>query len=375
MREDETRHYTGRSRFDPSAVADSPADAAQRLIAALARARDGATTPEQTGARLEGEFLGLLRASQPDLKHLRGITDLTRAGAHALLTYAGLLKQSLPVRLSVHDRLLRGQTLAMIFEKPSLRTRVTFEVGMAQLGGRAIYLQPSDIQLRKRESVPDVARNLGRWVDGIMARTFVHQTILDLAEHAGVPVINGLSDLEHPCQALADFLTIQERLGEITGKKVVFVGDGNNVAHSLLLLGGLLGAHMVVACPEGYEPRAEILEATQAYAAASGGSAEVMHDPTTAVQGAHAVYTDVWASMGQEAEAEQRAQVFAPFQVNAELLAAALPEAIVMHCLPAHRGQEITDAVLDGLQSVVLDQAENRLHAQKAVLVMLMSQK
>jgi ornithine carbamoyltransferase len=260
----------------------------------------------------------------------------------------------------------------MLFEKPSLRTRVTFETGMTQLGGHAIYLQPSDAQLGQRETVADAARNLERWVDGIMARTFRHETVVELARCASVPVINGLSDLEHPCQALADFLTIREKRGSVEGLKLAFVGDGNNVAHSLMLLGAKLGTHVVVACPEGYAPDAEITDDAEVCAAEAGGSITIVHDPYTGVKDADVIYTDVWASMGQEVEAEARAKLFAPFQVNAALLAAAAPDAVVMHCLPAHRGQEITDEVMDGPQSIVFDQAENRLHAQKAILAALL---
>jgi ornithine carbamoyltransferase len=226
--------------------------------------------------------------------------------------------------------------------------------------------------LGQRETVADAARNLERWVDAIMARTFRHETVVELARCASVPVINGLSDQEHPCQALADFLTIQEKRGEVKGLRLAFVGDGNNVAHSLMLMGARLGTHVMVVCPAGYSPDAEITAVAQERAAASGGSITIIHDPVAGVQGADVVYTDVWASMGQEAEAEARAAVFTPFQVNAALLAAAEPDAVVMHCLPAHRGQEITDEVMDGPQSIVFDQAENRLHAQKAILVALL---
>jgi ornithine carbamoyltransferase len=263
----------------------------------------------------------------------------------------------------------QGQTLAMLFEKPSLRTRVTFEAGMTQLGGHAIYLEG---RLGIRESVPDVARNLDRWIDGIMARTFDHKTVLDLAEYAKIPVINGLSDREHPCQAFADFLTIGERKGRLTGLKLSYVGDGNNVANSLMLLAAKVGVHFTIGCPPGYEPAADIWSATLSFAQETGAVITLTHDPYDAVAGADAVYTDVWASMGQEEETEKRAVIFAPYQVNAELMKHAKPEAIVMHCLPAHRGYEITDEVLDGPQSVVFDEAENRLHAQKAIMALLM---
>ena len=263
----------------------------------------------------------------------------------------------------------KGQTLAMLFEKPSLRTRVTFEAGMTQLGGNAIYLEG---RLGVRETVPDVARNLGRWIDGIMARTFDHQAVLDLAEYAGIPVINGLSDREHPCQALADFQTLAERKGDLAGLTLAYVGDGNNVAHSLMLLAAKVGTHFRLGCPEGYEPDEALWQTALALAGWSGATLTLTHNPAEAAHEADAVYTDVWASMGQEEEAAARAQVFAPFQVNAALMAHAKPDALVMHCLPAHRGEEITADVLDGPNSVVFDQAENRLHAQKAILAVVL---
>ena len=266
---------------------------------------------------------------------------------------------------------LSGKTLAMIFEKPSLRTRVTFEVGMFQLGGYAIYLAPGDIGLGKRESVADVARNLSRWVDGIMARTFAHRTVVELAQFATVPVINALTDREHPCQALACGLTMLERWGETKGKRLVFVGDGNNVAHSLMLLCPLLGMDFVIACPEGYEPKGGVVQRAELLARKYGTSIEILHNPHEAVKAADMIYTDVWASMGQEAEREERLKVFRPFQVNTKLLSEAKPECLVSHCLPARRGEEITDEVLDGPQSVALDEAENRLHVQKALLIQL----
>jgi ornithine carbamoyltransferase len=230
-------------------------------------------------------------------------------------------------------------------------------------------------RLGVRETVPDVARNLDRWIDGIMARTFDHQAVLDLAEYADIPVINGLSDREHPCQAFADFQTLAERkggIGKLPGLTLAYVGDGNNVAHSLMLLAAKVGTHFRLACPEGYEPDAQLWQAALGFAAETGAVLTLTHDPVEAVQNADAVYTDVWASMGQEDEAAQRAQVFAPFQVNAALLAHAQPDALVMHCLPAHRGEEISADVVDGPQSVVFDQAENRLHAQKAILSLVL---
>ncbi|MFN8553492.1 MAG: ornithine carbamoyltransferase [Candidatus Obscuribacterales bacterium] len=261
----------------------------------------------------------------------------------------------------------KGQTLAMLFEKPSLRTRVTFEAGMTQLGGNAIYLEG---QLGLRESVPDVAKNLDRWLDGIMARTFDHDTVLQLAAHANIPVINGLSDREHPCQAFADFLTIQEHKGKLEGLKLAFVGDGNNVVNSLMLFAAKIGMHFSIACPVGYEPIKELWELTLSIASGTGSKIVLTNDPADAVRDADAVYTDTWVSMGQEDETEKRLKDFDGFQVNAGLMAKAKPDAIAMHCLPAHRGHEITDEILDGPQSVVFDEAENRLHAQKAVIAL-----
>ena len=263
---------------------------------------------------------------------------------------------------------LSGRTLAMIFEKPSLRTRVTFETGMYQLGGGAIYLAPGDIQLGKREPSGDVAANLSRWVDLIVARTFSHDSVVELARHATVPVINGLSDLYHPCQILADLMTLTELRGSVANMRLAFIGDGNNMVHSWILAAAKLGFDFVLACPKGYEPDADILAETQA---AAPGRIRVTHDVTDAARGADVLYTDVWTSMGQEEEAERRRKVFAKFQVNAKLLEAAAPDALVMHCLPAHRGEEITADVLDGPRAVVLEQAENRLHIQKAILAWL----
>jgi ornithine carbamoyltransferase len=268
--------------------------------------------------------------------------------------------------------LLAGKTLAMIFEKPSLRTRYTFEAGMTHLGGHGIYLGPSDIHLGVRESIPDVACNLSRWADIIMARTFAHSTVTGLADNASIPVINGLSDLEHPCQALADLLTIWEHKGRFEGLSLAFIGDGNNVCHSLLLICATLGVHMRVGCPAGYEPQAEVLAQARRLAEASGSTVKVFHTPPEAAEEADVIYTDVWASMGQEKEAAARRKIFLLYQVNAALLARAAPDVIVEHCLPAHRGDEITGEVIDGPHSVVLDEAENRLHVQKALIVELL---
>jgi ornithine carbamoyltransferase len=298
--------------------------------------------------------------------------DLTPLQAQALLTLARAFKASMAGERMAHRDVLAGKTLALVFEKPSLRTRVTFEVGMYQLGGFTVALQPAEIQLGQRETVSDAARNLERWVDGIMARTFSHDHVVELAQHAKVPVINGLTDREHPCQALADFLTIREKKGQTEGVRLAYIGDGNNVAHSLLLLGAKLGTHVVVAHPAGYAPDAEIVRQAQESAAGTGARIELTQDPAEAVRDADIIYTDVWASMGQEAEAKARAKRFAPYQVNADLVRRAKTDAIVMHDLPAHRGEEITDDVMDGPQSVIFDQAENRLHAQKALLAVLL---
>ncbi|HXF83588.1 MAG TPA: ornithine carbamoyltransferase [bacterium] len=305
---------------------------------------------------------------QPDLRgrDLIGMDDLSADELRAVLARAAELKAAR--RRGEARPEAAGKTLAMIFEKPSLRTRVTFEVGMRQLGGHAVYLGPQDIQMGSRESVPDVARNLARWVDGIMARVFLHRTVEELAEHAAVPVVNGLSDREHPCQTLGDLLTIQEHFGRLEGIRAAWVGDGNNVLHSLLLGGAKLGMTFAVATPPGYEPAAAIV----ARARALGAAVTLTHDPRDAVAGADVIYTDVWVSMGKEAERAERLRAFAGYQVNAALLRVAGPRARVMHCLPARRGEEITDEVLDGPQAIVLDQAENRLHAQKGLLAMIL---
>jgi len=291
------------------------------------------------------------------------VADLSTAEIENLLALAGRLKAEL--RAGRPRPLLLGRTLAMLFEKPSLRTRVTFEVGMVQLGGAAIHLAPGDVQLGQRESASDIARNLERWVDVVMARTFLHQSVVDLAAAARVPVINGLSDLHHPCQVLSDCFTLLERRGRLDGLRVAFVGDGNNMVHSWMDAAARLRFEFVLACPRGYEPDPGIV-------AEAGTHAAVTHDPKAAVRGADVVYTDVWTSMGQEAEGAARRRAFRPFQVNEGLLAHARPDALVMHCLPAHRGEEITEAVIDGAQSVVFDQAENRLHLQKAILTWLL---
>jgi ornithine carbamoyltransferase len=301
-------------------------------------------------------------------RHLISIHDLAQEEVRDILDLATRVKKD-PAR---HADALAGKTLAMIFEKPSLRTRVSFEAGMTQLGGHAIAIQGGEISLGRRESVGDVARTLSGMVDGIMARTFSHQILIDLAATGSVPVINGLSDHLHPCQALADFLTISECLGRTEGLKLAYVGDGNNVAHSLMYCGAKLGVQVSVATPEGYEPDPVVVSKAREDAGATGGRIDTGHDIDAAVAGADVVYTDTWASMGQEAEHEERVRVFRPFQVNRTLMSRAAKGAIFMHCLPAHRGEEVTDDVIDSGASVVFQQAANRLHAQKAVLLLLL---
>ncbi len=298
-----------------------------------------------------------------DLVTLR---DLTRDEVHHLIDLARRLKAD--VRARRPHPWLPGRTLAMIFEKPSLRTRVTFETGMIQFGGSAIYLAPGDIQLGTREPVGDIAANLSRWVDLIVARTFSHDSVVELARRATIPVINGLSDLYHPCQILADLQALVELRGKVDGLHLAFIGDGNNMVHSWMLAASKLGMRFTLACPKGYEPDADILAECQA---AAPGRIAVTNDVQEAARGADVLYTDVWTSMGQEDESERRRKVFARYQVNRELLELAAPDALVMHCLPAHRGEEITAEVLEGPRSVVLEQAENRLHAQKAVMAWL----
>jgi ornithine carbamoyltransferase len=267
---------------------------------------------------------------------------------------------------------LAGRFLALIFEKPSLRTRVTFEVGIASLGGTAVFLDHQGTRLGVRESVPDVARNLERWVHGLVARTFCQSTIEELAAHAAIPVINALSDRFHPCQALADFFTLAEHFRNLSGLKLAYVGDGNNVCHSLLLTGARLGAYLRIATPKGYEPDAAVVAEARRIARDSRAKIEILHDPAEAVAKAQAVYTDVWASMGQEAETAVREKIFAPYQVNEALFALAAPDAVFLHCLPAHRGHEVTSGVMDSPRSLVYEQAENRLHVQKAILLALL---
>ena len=267
---------------------------------------------------------------------------------------------------------LKGQTLAMIFEKSSTRTRVSFEVGMNELGGFAVTLNTKDLQMGRGETVADTARVLSRYVDGIMYRAFEHSMVLELAKYATVPVINGLDNFEHPCQIMADLLTVKERFGRLKGIKMAYVGDGNNVCNSLMLGCAMVGMDLACGCPKGYEPDSGVIEKAKEIAKANGCSLKITESAIEAAKGADVVYTDVWVSMGQEEHSRMREQIFKPYQVNADLMSVADPKAIVMHCLPAHRGMEITDEVIDSERSVVLDQAENRLHAQKAIMIALM---
>jgi ornithine carbamoyltransferase len=301
----------------------------------------------------------------PDLVSTR---DLGPSGVEAVLHLAGLMKS----RPADFRKALAGKQIVMFFEKPSLRTRLTFEAAMGTLGGNAYFVDQTQSRLDARETLSDIAHNLERWMDGIVLRTFAQATIEGMAEHASVPVINALSDLEHPCQALADYFTLQDRFGDLKSLCLAYVGDGNNVAHSLLLTAACLGSRIRIATPEGYGPNAEIVRDAEEIALQTGAVIELLSDPHEAVAGADAVYTDAWASMGQEHEAEKRARIFPPYQLNEVLAAEAAPHAVFMHCLPAHRGEEITDGVMDSKRSVVFDQAESRLHVQKAILHLLL---
>ena len=301
-----------------------------------------------------------------NLRHFLSVTDLTPPEFRSLLDDAIRLK----------DRwltTLKGRSVAILFEKPSLRTRVSFEMAIRQLGGQAIYLSPQEVGLGTRESVPDVARVLGRYVDGIVLRTFAQKNLEEMAKYGGVPVINALSDYEHPCQALADLLTVYEKKGKLKGLTLAYVGDGFNVANSLMLACAMTGMNFRIASPKGYTVRKDVQVKAQRYAKDSGAEIACTTDPAAAVKGADVVYTDAWTSMGQEAEAEVRRRAFASYQVNEKLFSLAKKNAIFMHCLPAHHGEEVTDAVLEGGRSVVFDQAENRLHAQKALIARLLA--
>ena len=302
-----------------------------------------------------------------NMKHLVSLADLSTEEIYEVLETARNLK--LELRAGVKHNMLAGRTLAMIFQKPSLRTRVSFENGMNQLGGNAIYLGPDDIKLGKRETTEDIAIVLSGYVDGIMARVFEHRTILDLAKYASVPVINALCDRYHPCQVLGDLLTIMEKKRELAGLTLAFIGDGNNVAHSLINGCTKVGMNFRIACPKGYEPEEAIVRAARG----AGGAIEIMHDPKEAARGADILYTDVWASMGEEAQAAEKRHAFSGFTVDETLLELADPEALVMHCLPAHYDEEITYGASRSTGSAIFDQAENRMHAQKAVLALLMA--
>jgi ornithine carbamoyltransferase len=299
---------------------------------------------------------------------LISIADLGPSGVRTVLDLTALLKS----RPEDFRGALAGKQIALFFEKPSLRTRMTFEAGINALGGSSFFYDQTQSHLGSREKLSDIAKNLERWIDGVVLRTFSHATVTGMAAHAKIPVINGLSELEHPCQALADYFTLEERFGDLKTVKLAYVGDGNNVAHSLLLTAAATGGKMTVATPAGYEPLPEVVAQARAIAQQTGAVIKTTHDPEAAVEGADAVYTDVWASMGQEAESEQRKQIFAPFQVNKKLFSRAAKHAVFMHCLPAHRGDEVTDAVIDSPRSAVFDQAENRMHAQKAVMLILL---
>ncbi|HEY9186285.1 MAG TPA: ornithine carbamoyltransferase [Bacteroidota bacterium] len=303
---------------------------------------------------MKNDFLSI---SDLSIKELKKVFELTR---------------SIKKQPRKYKNYLSGKVLACIFEKQSLRTRVTFEVGIKQLGGESIYLAPADISLGKRESVYDVAKNLERWVDGIMIRTFGHNIVVEMADAAKIPIINGLTDLEHPCQAIADFYTVLEHKKKFKKLKFTYVGDGNNVCHSLMLTAAKLGVEFYAATPKGYEPSKEIFEKALEDAEKTGAIINIVNDPIEAVTKTDVVYTDVWASMGQESEAAKRKKIFKDYQVNSKLMSYAKSDAIFMHCLPAHRGEEVTDDVLDSKQSVVYDEAENRLHAQKAIMCLLM---
>ena len=299
-------------------------------------------------------------------RHVLSAADLGELGIERLLTRADAFRHARQRRRL--PNLLAGRQVALLFEKPSLRTRVSFEAGVTSLGGTAIYLGPDEVGLGTRESPSDIGQNLSRWVDAIVVRTFSHESVVELAAASSIPVVNGLTDLEHPCQALADVLTLRDHLGALRGRHLAFVGDGNNVCHSLLLAAATVGLHVRVATPAGFAPNADIVGAAAQAARIAGGSVTIGTDPAATVRGADAVYTDVWTSMGAEAEADERRIRFAGFRVDADLLTDA-PGALVMHCLPAHRGEEISAGALDGPMSVALDQAENRLYAQQALLV------
>lgn len=302
---------------------------------------------------------------KPDLLTIQ---DLSIPEIEGILELTTIVK----ARPKEFSRALDGKQIVLMFEKPSLRTRLTFEVGIRSLGGSSLFVDQRGERIGQRESLSDVAHNLERWMDGIILRTFEHSTVMQMAKHASIPVINGLSDLEHPCQALADFFTLKERFDDLRKVKLAYVGDGNNVSHSLLLTGAALGAKVSVATPASYEPNAGIVAKACEFARRTGAVIEITNDVMSAVKGANAIYTDVWASMGQEREATERKKIFSPYQVNSSLMNLAAGDAYFMHCLPAHRGDEVTDEVIDSPASIVFDEAENRLHVQKAILLLLL---
>jgi len=303
-------------------------------------------------------------------KSLASLYDLTKEEIEQIFKTSELLK--LQLYRGQEHLLLKGKTLGMIFEKPSTRTRVSFEVGMWQLGGYALYLGAGDLQLGRGETIGDTAQVLSRYVNGIMARVFAHQTILDLAKYSKVPVINGLSDYSHPCQGLADLFTVYEKKGRLSGLKLAYVGDGNNVAHSLIYGCSKMGMTVVLGCPKGYEPDSQVVARGKEEAKRNGCEVIVTNDPKEAVKGADVIYTDVWASMGKEKEKEERANIMKPYQVNRDLVKLGKEDYIFMHCLPAHRGEEVTNEVADSKNSVIFDQAENRMHTQKALMALTM---
>ena len=304
-------------------------------------------------------------------RDLVSIRDLSPIEVESLFDLTGLLK----ARPDGFRNALAGKHIALFFEKPSLRTRLTFEAGIAGLGGSVSFVDQRHERLDARETLSDIAHNLERWVSAIVLRTFAHETVEGMADHACVPVINALSEVEHPCQALADYFTLQEKFGNLKKICLAYVGDGNNVMHSLLLTAALLGSKIRIGTPKGYGPNQSIFADAQEIAKKTGATIELMTDPHKAVRGADAVYTDAWTSMGHEREAQQRSRIFPPYQVNDELMSNAAPHAVFMHCLPAHRNEEVTDAVIDSVQSIVFDQAENRMHVQKAILMMLVGGK
>jgi len=329
----------------------------RKLSAPVISSRAVVAMPQKTAVPHKKPFEDLL-----------SINDLGPVGVRHILSLTAKVKAN----PAAYRTALAGKQLALFFEKPSLRTRLTFEAGINSMGGSSFFFDQTHARLDAREKLSDIAHNLERWIDGVILRTFDHATVAGMAEHADIPVVNGLSDQEHPCQALADYFTLTEKFVDVKKTRLAYIGDGNNVASSLMLTAACLGSEIVVATPASYEPSAEVLASARATAKRTGGSIEITNDPVAGVSGADAVYTDVWASMGEESEAAERKRIFAAYQVNEALMSHAAPGAVFMHCLPAHRGDEVTDAVIDSAQSVVFDQAENRLHVQKAILLSLL---